>query len=37
MSKNPVELLKHIHDECSYILAVTGTALKPHFPPDALT
>jgi len=28
MSKEPLEYLKHIRDECSYLLSVTGNALS---------
>lgn len=28
MSKEPVEYLKHIIDECSYIISVAGTDLS---------
>jgi uncharacterized protein with HEPN domain len=35
MSKEPLELLKHIRDECSYIIAVTGDELsKDEFSRD---
>ena len=28
MSKEPIEFLKHIRDECSYILSVSGENLS---------
>ena len=31
MSKEPLEYLKHIADECAYILSVTGNLSKEEF------
>ena len=30
MHKNPIEYLKHIRDECSYIISVTGEGLSKN-------
>lgn len=30
MSKEPIEYLKHIRDECSYILSVSGEDLSKN-------
>ena len=31
MSKDPIEYLRHIHDECSYILSVSKNLSKDEF------
>lgn len=34
MSEDPIELLKHIVDECSYILSVSNNLSKDNFLDD---
>ena len=31
MSKQPIEFIRHIHDECSYIISISQTLSKEQF------